>query len=57
MLTEEAAIIEAEKLVSSRQIWIHKVDGIVVSIAAFTRNTKQIATITKVSNHFIHILM
>ena len=48
MLTEEAAVIEAKKLVSSRQIWTHKVNGRVVSIAAFTRNTQQIATITKV---------
>lgn len=50
MLSGDAAVIEAKKLVSSRQIWVHKINGIVVSIAAFTRNTKQIATITKVSN-------
>ena len=51
ILTAEAALIEAKKLVSSRQIWTHKVNGRVVSIAAFTRNTRQIATITKVINY------
>ena len=54
MLTKEAASAEAKKLVSSKQIWTHKVDGRVVSIAAFTRNTRQIATITKVINHTIN---
>lgn len=47
-LTEESALIEAKKLVSSRQVWTHKFNGRVVSIAAFTRNTRKIATITKV---------
>ena len=47
-LTEEAAFVEAKKLVSSKQVWVHKVNGVVVSIAAFTRNTSKVATITKV---------
>src|ERR1700678_114020 len=48
-LSKEDAHIEAEKLVSSKQVWIHKLNRKVVSIAAFTRNTRQVATITKVT--------
>lgn len=55
-LTEEAAVIEAKKLVSNRQVWTHKLNGKVVSIAAFTRNTRQVVTITKVINHIQHNL-
>ena len=55
-LTEEAAVIEAKKLVSNKQVWAHKFNGKVVSIAAFTRNTRQVATITKVINHIQHNL-
>ncbi|KAF7289276.1 N-acetyltransferase domain-containing protein [Mycena indigotica] len=55
-LTEAKALVEAQKLISQQQVWVHTIrrteDPIcneeVASIAAFTRNSDHVATITKV---------
>ncbi|KAJ3908871.1 acyl-CoA N-acyltransferase [Lentinula edodes] len=51
VLEREGAFKEARLLISKEQVWVHCVSGKITCIAAFTRNTADTATITKVYTH------
>ncbi|KAJ3773354.1 acyl-CoA N-acyltransferase [Lentinula raphanica] len=54
-LEREEAIKEATLLISKEQVWVHCIPGQgIACIAAFTRNTSDMATITKVYTHPSH---
>ncbi|KAJ7072864.1 hypothetical protein C8F01DRAFT_1105519 [Mycena amicta] len=56
VLTEEKALLEARKLIQQQQVWVHTIRHVqdpvcneeVASIAAYTRTSETVATITKV---------
>ncbi|KAF8161424.1 acyl-CoA N-acyltransferase [Crassisporium funariophilum] len=50
-LTPDAATYEAQTLIDHKQVWVLKVNGEVVCIVAFTRNSAKVATISKVYTH------
>ncbi|KAJ4483790.1 acyl-CoA N-acyltransferase [Lentinula aciculospora] len=51
VLRSQEATKEAGLLISKSQVWVHCVSGTITCIAAFTRNTSGMATITKVYTH------